>query len=75
MLKGRRFGNIVLVGSPTAVPVHWLPRLLAAGPHPARVVAGDELAEWTLGAAVTTDGDATASPEPGRGVFRAGGDS
>lgn len=75
VLKGRRFGNIVLVGSPSTVPTEWLPRLLAAGPHPARVVAGDELAQWTLGAAVTTDADATASPEPGRGVFRLGGAS
>ena len=57
------------------MPSDWLPRLLAAGPHLARVVAGDELATWTLGASITTDADATASPEPGRGVFRVGGGS
>jgi len=75
VLKGRRFGNIVLAGSRAGIPMEWLPRVLAAGPHPAKAVAGDELAAWAGGAAVTTDADATGSPEPGRGVFRVGGGS
>ena len=70
VLKGRRFGNVVLAGSRAGIPLDWLPRLLAAGPHPAKAVVGVELASWTAGAAVTTDADAVASPEPSHGVFR-----
>lgn len=70
VLKGRRFGNVVLAGSRAPVPLDWLPRLLAAGPHPARVLAGAELDSWTAGAPVTTDETATGSPDPGRGLFR-----
>src|SRR4051794_4235535 len=40
ILKGRRFGNIVLIGSNSPLPLEWLPRLLAAGPHPSKAVAG-----------------------------------
>lgn len=75
VLKGRRFGNVVLAASRAGIPTDWLPRLLAAGPHPAQLVAGDALAAWTGTAAVTTDADATGSPDPGRGVFRVGGGS
>ena len=75
VLKGRRFGNVVLAGSPAGIPTAWLPRLLSNGPHPAAVLAGKELATWTTGALLTTDADATASPEPGRGVFQFGGGS
>lgn len=75
VLKGRRFGNVVLAGSPAGIPTGWLPTLLSAGPHPAAVLARDDLASWTSGSTVTTDADATASPEPGRGVFQFGGGS
>ncbi len=46
ILKGRRFGNIVLVGSASPLPLDWMPRLLAAGPHPSKVVSGSELREF-----------------------------
>lgn len=75
VLKGRRFGNVVLAGSPGGIPTDWLPKLLSAGPHPAAVLAREDLASWTSGSTVTTDADATASPEPGRGVFQFGGGS
>lgn len=64
VLKGRRYGNLVLVGSREPLPLEWLPRLLAAGPHPAQVVAGAELRRFIGGALVTTDATATASPPP-----------
>ena len=37
ILKGRRFGNVVLIASPSALPLEWMPRLMARGPHPATV--------------------------------------
>jgi hypothetical protein len=69
ILKGRRFGNLVLVGSTTELPFDWMPRLLAAGPHPSKIVADAELREFTGGAAVVTDETATGSPAPGM-IFR-----
>ena len=69
ILKGRRFGNIVLVGSPSPLPLEWMPRLLAGGPHPSKVVAGRELADWIAGAPIATDATAIPSPPPARNVF------
>ncbi|WP_295777928.1 spermidine synthase [uncultured Microbacterium sp.] len=68
-LKGRRFGNLVIAASPSPLPVAWLPRLMAAGPHPAKVAQGVELDEFVRGARVATDADATASPKPAASVF------
>jgi len=70
VLKGRRFGNYVLVASPAPLPLEWMPRLLAGGPHPAQLLHGDALRKWIAGAPVVTDATAVASPPPGRGVFQ-----
>ncbi|HEY0248429.1 MAG TPA: fused MFS/spermidine synthase [Gryllotalpicola sp.] len=70
VLKGRRFGNFVLVGSAAPLPTQWLPRLMAAGPHPALAVFGDEFAEFTRGGRVVTDATATPSPSPARSIFQ-----
>ncbi|MGU7758461.1 hypothetical protein ACV2X6_24635, partial [Escherichia coli] len=43
VLKGRRFGNLVLAASAARLPTEWLPRLMAAGPHPAKVAQGSEI--------------------------------
>jgi hypothetical protein len=69
VLKGRRFGNLVIVGTRDPGMLDWLPRLVAAGPHPARAVSGEELTRVIRGAAVVTDATASPSPDPGRGVF------
>ncbi|MCA1305435.1 fused MFS/spermidine synthase [Microbacterium esteraromaticum] len=69
VLKGRRFGNLVLVASTSELPTEWLPRLLAAGPHPAKIAQGDEVAAFARGAAIVTDADAVASPRPDSGLF------
>jgi len=66
ILKGRRFGNVVLVGSQAELPLEWMPRLLAGGPHPAKVVEGRELVDWIAGAPLVTDATAIPSPPPGR---------
>ena len=68
-LKGRRFGNLVLAASPSPLPTAWLPRLMAAGPHPAKVAHGDELDAFARGAQPVTDADATASPKPSASLF------
>jgi spermidine synthase len=70
ILKGRRFGNLVLVGSSSELPFEWMPRLLAAGPHPSKVVAGAELREFIAGAPVVTDATAIPSPPPSKGIFQ-----
>ena len=48
-LKGRRFGNLVIAASAAPLPTEWLPRLMAAGPHPAKVAQGAELDEFVRG--------------------------
>ena len=70
ILKGRRFGNLVLVGSATELPFEWMPRLLSAGPHPSKIVAGAELREFTAGTPVVTDATATPSPPPSKSIFQ-----
>jgi spermidine synthase len=70
ILKGRRFGNVVLIGSPSALPIEWMPRLLAGGPHPSKVVAGHELRDWIAGAAIVTDATAVRSPPPSKSIFQ-----
>ncbi|WP_349902555.1 spermidine synthase [Parafrigoribacterium humi] len=72
ILKGRRFGNIVLVGSRSELPLDWMPRLLAGGPHPSKVVAGAELRDLIAGAPVVTDATAIPSPPPSKNVFQVG---
>lgn len=66
ILKGRRFGNVVMAASTAALPTEWMPRLLAGGPHPAVVVTGRELDDWIAGAPVSTDATAVPSPPPGK---------
>jgi spermidine synthase len=68
-LKGRRFGNLVIAASRAPLPTEWLPRLMAAGPHPAKVAEGRELDDFARGARVATDTDATPSPQPSASVF------
>lgn len=68
-LKGRRFGNLVVAASSRELPTQWLPRLMAAGPHPAKVAQGGEIDEFVRGARIATDADATASPKPSSSLF------
>jgi len=70
ILKGRRFGNVVLVGSKSPLPLEWMPRLLAGGPHPSKVVAGHELREFIAGAPIVTDATAIQSPPPAKSIFQ-----
>ncbi|MHA3682674.1 spermidine synthase [Leucobacter sp. HY1908] len=73
VLKGRRFGNIVFVASAEPLDaLDWLPRLLAGGPHPARMLHSRELAELARGGRIVTDATAVDSPAPARELFGRG---
>ena len=69
VLKGRRFGNLVIAASVAPLPTEWLPRMLAAGPHPAKIAQGAEVQAFIQGARVVTDADAVASPRPNASLF------
>ena len=72
ILKGRRFGNVVMVGSRAPLPMDWMPRLLAGGPHPSKVVGGAELRNWIAGASIVIDDTAVQSPPPAKSIFQVG---
>jgi spermidine synthase len=69
VLRGRRFGNLVLAAADSGLPEADLARLLASDPFPARVVHGDELDTFVAGAPPITDAHAELSPVPPPGVF------
>ncbi|MGW1612276.1 spermidine synthase [Streptomyces sp. NPDC002285] len=70
VLRGKRFGNAVLVASDRPLPIAELTRLAASDPHPGRVEHGRSLTDFTGGAAAVTDAAAVASPAPPASVFR-----
>ncbi|QGZ49086.1 MULTISPECIES: spermidine synthase [Streptomyces] len=70
VLRGRRFGNAVLLASDRELPVAELTRRVATDPHPGRVEHGKTLADFTGGAAPVTDAGARPSPVPPASAFR-----
>ncbi|MBH5333713.1 fused MFS/spermidine synthase [Streptomyces pactum] len=75
MLRGRRFGNAVLVASDAELPVAALARRTAADAFPARVEYGPELDRFIAGAEPVPDAAAAPSPPPPDGTFGIGGGS
>lgn len=69
VLRGRRFGNLVLVASQSELPTERLARAVAGDPFPARVVHGDRLTRFVGGTAPLTDATARRSPAPPPGSF------
>jgi len=69
VLRGRRFGNLVLTASAGPLPVDVLTRRAAADPMPGRVLHGDELTRFAAGAKPVTDANARPSPAPPPGAF------
>jgi spermidine synthase len=67
VLRGRRFGNLVLVASAAALPVDALVRRTASDPFPARVLDGPDLARFNTPA--RPDPTATPSPMPPPGFW------
>ena len=69
VLRGRRFGNLILAAGHQPLPLQELARKTAADPFPARVVADEALLQWIAGAPPVTDANASDSPEPPPGAF------
>ncbi|OKK03864.1 spermidine synthase-like protein [Streptomyces sp. CB03234] len=72
VLRGRRFGNAVLVASHREIDTACLARRAAADAFPARVEHGASLARFIGDARIVRDEDAVASPEPPDGAFGIG---
>ncbi|MFI7098536.1 spermidine synthase [Streptomyces sp. NPDC050161] len=69
VLRGKRFGNAVLVAADRPLPVAELTRRAASDPQTGRVEHGRALLDFTGGAAPVTDATAVASPAPPPEVF------
>ncbi|MEU6501162.1 fused MFS/spermidine synthase [Streptomyces californicus] len=72
VLRGRRFGNVVLLASYAPLDTAPLVRRCAADAFPARVTHGPAIARFTGAARPVADVDAVASPEPPAGAFSVG---
>ncbi|MEW2175691.1 fused MFS/spermidine synthase [Streptomyces sp. NPDC005406] len=72
VLRGRRFGNVVLVASRSPFDTAALTRRCAADAFPARVEYGKAVAVLLNGARPVGDEEAVASPEPPDGAFSIG---
>jgi len=69
VLRGRRYGNLVLLASHAELPVAALVRRTSSDPFPARVLHGEAAADLAAGAPVVTDATAEPSPPPPSGAF------
>ncbi|MER7762109.1 fused MFS/spermidine synthase [Streptomyces sp. NPDC097619] len=69
VLRGRRFGNVLLLAAHTAPDLSGLARRCAADPFPARVEEGIALGRLRAGARPVHDAEAAPSPEPPSGAF------
>ncbi len=69
VLRGRRFGNLVLIGSDAPLPLEGLRRRAARAAGTARVVAGDDLVAFVAGAPVLTDAAAVPTPTAPKDLF------
>ncbi|MGW4564946.1 spermidine synthase [Streptomyces sp. NPDC004561] len=72
VLRGRRFGNAVLVASHRPLDVAALARRVAADAFPARVEHGSSVREFTGSARPVEEADAVPSPVPPGGAFGIG---
>lgn len=70
VLRGKRFGNLILAAAHTPLPLADLARRVASDAALGRVEHGRALADFAAGAAPVTDAAAAPSPAPPPGVFR-----
>ncbi|GAB6897749.1 fused MFS/spermidine synthase [Kineosporia succinea] len=70
VLRGRRFGNLVLVAGNAPLPLRILARRTASDVFAARVLAGTDLENFVAGAQPVTDDFAQASPQPPTGLLK-----
>jgi len=69
ILRGRKYGNLVLMASDAPLPMADLIRRAASDPFPSRVVRGQDLEDFQAGAKPMTDEDCEQSPEPPDDAF------
>ncbi|GAA4088905.1 fused MFS/spermidine synthase [Actinomadura miaoliensis] len=69
VLRGRRFGNLVVAASQRPLPVDGLTRRAAGGAVRARLMAGDDLTGFAAGARPIEDGEHVTAPVPPDQVF------
>ncbi|MBT0770898.1 fused MFS/spermidine synthase [Kineosporia sp. J2-2] len=69
VLRGRRFGNLVLVAGNGPLPLRVLARRTASDVFAARVLAGSDLEKFVAGAQPVADAGAERSPEPPTSLF------
>ncbi|GAA1117911.1 fused MFS/spermidine synthase [Kitasatospora arboriphila] len=72
VLRGRRYGNVLLIGSTAPLPTAELARRLAGDPFPARLADGPDLDALTGTARPVHDTHAVDSPPPPDGAFSVG---
>ncbi|WP_431678699.1 spermidine synthase [Kitasatospora sp. KL5] len=70
VLRGRRFGNLILAAGTAPLPLEELGRRVASDAALGRVEHGRALTDFTAGAAPVTDTSAVPSPAPPPGAFR-----
>ncbi len=70
VLRGRRFANLVLAASDVPLPVDALVRRASRAAGRARVVSGEDLVQFTGGAAAVSDATARTAPRPPPDLFR-----
>jgi spermidine synthase len=69
IMRGRRFGNLIVTASRAALPVDLLNRRAAGGLTQARCVHGEALTNFIAGAAPIKDGDPVLAPVPPAALF------
>jgi hypothetical protein len=74
VLRGRRYGNVVLVASAVELPEAAIVRAASAAPFPLGVLAGAELTKFTGRSKPLTDADPARSPAPPEAAWRIGAD-
>jgi len=72
VLRGRRFGNLVLAASDAGLQVAALTRRIAGDPFPGRLLHGTELDRFVAGVKPITDETADLSPQPPPEAFAPG---
>lgn len=65
-LKGRRFGNVIIIGGATPLPYAGIAERAGRPPFPYRALHGARLNQLLSDAIPFSDEDAEQSPEPGR---------
>jgi hypothetical protein len=69
VVRGRRFGNVVLVATVAEGEPAWWSGLQRLGPHPTSVLSGPSLQRFIAHAPVQTDAERIDSPKLGQGFF------